>query len=170
MENQIKKLEKKALSNDDLEKMTNHKCNIYVYDDLFNFKTLDDVLGKNGCFILLYESKENYGHWTCMIKINNKLVEMFDSYGIKPDREFNYMPKDFKKIPYLSKLMKESPYELSYNHHRFQQLKKDINTCGRWCALRVNFKFLPLEEFKKLVTNDKFTPDETVTLMSLAFE
>ncbi len=174
MEQLIKQAEKKALSNTDLENITDHKFKVYVYDDLKNINTLDEALGPNGAFILLYESQPNFGHWTCCLRTHddksNNLIEFFDSYNTIPDKEFNFIPEQFKKAHYLSRLLKESPYELSYNNHKFQKMKEDINTCGRWCAMRCNFKDLSLEEFKKMMTNDKYDYDSMVTLLCLLFE
>jgi hypothetical protein len=49
-------------------------------------------------------------------------------------------------------------------------MKENVNNCGRYCAMRCNFKNLSLEEFKKMITNDKYDYDAMVTLLCLLFE
>lgn len=166
MDKNIINLQNKPMSTSDLKKLTNNKCNIMTYNDLLNYKTLDDALGNNGAFIVLYETERNYGHWCACIKINNNLVEFFDPISTKPDKEFLHIPKEYKKNPYLSHLMKESPYKLSYNHYKFQKDKEGISTCGRWCALRVILKNMSLDDFKKLVTYKNYSTDYIVTLLT----
>jgi len=166
LENKILKLEKVPLSNHDIHKLTGGKCNVMSYTELLNYKTLDQALGKNGCLVLLYETDEHFGHWVAVIKINENLVEHFDPLSSKPDREWDHISAEYKKKPYLSHLMKESPYQLSYNQYKLQQNKKDINTCGRFCALRVILQHYSLEQFKKILTNPIYDPDFMVTLIT----
>lgn len=166
MENKIKQLEKVALSNKDISKITDNKCNVMSYTELLNYKTLDDALGQYGALCVLYETSHNFGHWVAVIKVNDKLVEFFDPLSSKPDGEFKFISSEYKKNPYLSHLMKESPYKLSYNDHKFQKNKKGINTCGRHCSIRINLKHLPLEKYKDVMTNSKYDADFIVTVMS----
>lgn len=74
-------------------------------------------------------------------------------------------------IPYLSFLMYNSPYDLHYNEYQFQRYKKNTKTCGRWCAIRLLFKFLPLDDFKnlieELIKKLKINGDELVTLLTM---
>jgi hypothetical protein len=159
----IVKLKSKALSNSDILKLTDDKCNVMSYDELQKFKTLDDALGSHNALVVLYEFKENFGHWCCVIKQSDKLIEFFDPYSSKPDREFSFLPEQYKLFPYLSKLMYESPYKLSYNEHKFQKNGGNINTCGRWCATRIILKSLPLDKFAKIFLNRSKSPDDLVT-------
>lgn len=178
MEEQIIKKERIPLSDKDILYLTENKCNVMTYSDLLQFKTLDEALGKYGALCVLYETDENYGHWVAVIKINDKLVEFFDPLSSKPDREWKHIEKEYRKNPYLSHLMKESPYELSYNQYKFQKNKKYVNTCGRHCVMRIILKKYSLEEYKKLMTidswkrsltgptNKKYDPDFLVTLFT----
>ncbi len=158
--------EKISLSGNDILKLTNNKCNVIIYHDLVNYRTLDQALGKYGAFVVLYETSKNYGHWCCCIKINNKLVEFFDPISNKPDKEFKWVPDMYKQNPYLSHLMKESKYQLSYNHIKFQKNIRGVNTCGRWCALRIILKNYTLDQFKKVVSSPKYDYDYMVTLIT----
>lgn len=166
MEKNILKLESIALSNKDILHLTNNKCNVMSYDDLLNYKTLDEALGPFGALCVLYEFGYRYGHWVAVIKVNDNLIEFFDPLSSKPDREWKFISDEYKKKPYLSYLMKESPYNLSYNQYKFQKNKKGINTCGRHCALRIILKNYSLEQYKKFLTNKKYDPDFMVTVLT----
>ena len=159
----------KALSDKDLMKLCDGKVNIVKYSELYDYDKLSDLF-KDNSLIILYENKENEGHWCCMIR-RGQLVEFFDPYGIFPDQELKWLKngEKFKKsskqdFPRLSQLMEESPYQLSFNQHKFQKMGAGINTCGRFCAVRIAFKDLPLNKFQKLLINKNYTPDELVTL------
>jgi hypothetical protein len=170
MQRKIKLLERKSLSNKDIERLCPN-VNIVSYPDLYQFDTLDDLLGKEGACVILYKTSENYGHWCCIIKINPNLVEFFDPYGIFIDDEFDFMSYATRievgqTVPYVSQLLYNCPYKLSFNEYKFQQQKKNVNTCGRWTALRVIYKKLPLNEFKKMFISKKYDPDFISTLMT----
>lgn len=140
-----------SLSDADVMKLVNGKAKVLVYSDLANYKTLDDAMGPHGALFLLYESQPDYGHWTCVFRRGN-LIEFFDSYGGFPDTQLEWIDDHFREIsgqsyPLLTWLLYHSPYDLSYNEHKFQKKGDDIATCGRWCSLRLAMKDMPLEEF-----------------------
>jgi hypothetical protein len=155
MDKILEKLEKKPLSDGEILEGCNNKCNIVCYSDMHKYHSIDELLNPYDCCIILYNKTSNCGHWCALIKRNN-LLEFFDPYGLYPDEELKYIKK---YEPYLSYLMIDSPYKLSYNQYKFQKFKKDINTCGRWCYLRIQFKDWSLDKFNKYFTkkdNDKF--------------
>ncbi len=172
MENIINKLEQKSLSNEDIMNFCNGKVNIVTYKELNNYNSLDEVLHPFDACILLYETKESYGHWCAIVKISDDEVEFFDSYGLFPDDEKSFINPAFliksgQKLPILTRLLYECPYKLSFNEHKFQSDKNNMNTCGRWCCLRVKLKRLTLKEFKKVFTSSNYNPDFIATLLSL---
>ena len=169
----LKKLMEKPLSDSDITKATNGKTNIYTYSDITKYDDIDDLFNGKDSITILYRTNPNYGHWCCLNKINESLIEWFDPYGIFPDDEQKLMDNDTRinlnqYLPHLSKLMKNSKYQLSYNNHKFQEWKKGINTCGRHCIIRTLFRNIPLENYKKFfVNNSKYgNPDEIVTILT----
>lgn len=178
--NDIKDYENIALSDTEVLKLINGKANLIIYPNIHKYKTMDELLGPNGACVLLYESKPNYGHWCCIFKINDNLLEYFNPYGGFhegfPDDNLQYIPIDFRKksnqyYPYLSILMYNSPYKLSYNEFRFQKYGRNIKTCGRWVALRIIFRNLSLKDFHYLIESLKkkfgIDSDKLVTLLTL---
>lgn len=171
----LKKLKAKSLSTKDLMKaLPNTK--IWAYGQLKKVNELDDLFGKDGSCILLYESKQDYGHWIAMIQRNDKSVEVFDSYGIKPDNQLNYINSYWKiklgqNYPKLTKLLIDSPNKkFIYNQYRLQKMNKNINTCGRYCITRIRLKELSLDAFVTLLREFakklKCTVDDIVTIMT----
>lgn len=165
-----------ALSDKEVLKLVDGKANLILYPDLHKYSSLDEILDPYGACILLFEAQPHYGHWCCIFKVNKRLVEFFNPYGGYPDDSLEYIPMHFRMmsnqyLPQLSYLMLDSPYELSYNEHKFQQHGSDIKTCGRWCAIRLIYRFLSLEEFEKMIKEMcrklKVTGDKLVTLLTM---
>ncbi len=170
----LKVYEDVALSDDQLLKLVDGKANLVLYPDLINYSSIDQVLGDNDACILLFEAKPNYGHWTCLHRKDNT-VEFFNPYGGYPDDSLDYIPMHFREVsnqlePYLSQLMYDSPYSLTYNEHKFQHKGKDIKTCGRHCAMRLIYRDFDLPEYAammKLLTNETgLTTDELVSYLT----
>lgn len=163
---EINRLKDIALSDIQIMDLVDNKANLILYSDLHKINHIDELLEPYGACIILYESKPRYGHWTAVIKLNNKEIEFFNSYGDDgkihegiPDAMLGYIPKAFRQKSnqnhtYLAKLMVDSPYNLSYNQYNFQKDGEHIKTCGRHVGKRINWKHLSLDEYKR--TLDKY--------------
>ena len=147
MDSLIKNQEDVSLSDTDIKLICNNKVEIVVYHDLDKYSSLKELMGQYGAVILLYETKRNFGHWVALIDYPNH-IEFFDSYGLGPDEELNYAKYD--DTPYLSQLISRSPKKVSYNKKRLQSVKEEVNTCGRWTALRVRMRDLNNNQFSQL--------------------
>ncbi|HLX52494.1 MAG TPA: hypothetical protein VKR58_01040 [Aquella sp.] len=162
-----------ALSNSDVLKLVNGKANIILYPELVNYNSIDEILEPYGACFLLFEARLKpfpYGHWCCLFKLDNQTIEFFNPYGGYPDDSLEYIPMDIRKqsnqdYPYLSWLMINSPYDLTYNEHKFQKHGNNIKTCGRWCAVRLLCRNSNLEQFTKIFKNKN--GDELVTLVTM---
>lgn len=160
-----------ALSSDDITKLFKGKVKIVRYRDLKHFATVDVLLKPYNKVFILYESKNGFGHWTVLHKLNSKNLEMFDSYGLKIDEELDQIPKAYRKESnqiraYLSKLLGDSKYTIHYNDHQFQDLKRGISTCGRWCVARCVNNDCSIDEFYRKIRGvcdaSGINPDELV--------
>lgn len=169
-----------ALSNIEVLKLINGRAKLILYPNLYKYKTIDEILHPYGACIILFEAKPRYGHWCCIFKVNDHLLEFFNPYGgfIEgyPDSSLEYIPLDFRLkthqyYPYLSMLMYNSPYELSYNEYPFQKHNRNIKSCGRHCAIRLVFRNLSLEEYKNMLdllcNKFKINYDQLVTLFTM---
>lgn len=158
-----------SLSNVDVMKLVNGKAKVLLYSELKNYKTLDEALGEYGAMFLLIETRPDYGHWTCVFKQTKDLIECFDSYGDFIDTQLEYIPSNFREIsgqeyPMLTYLLYHSPYDISYNQHKFQKLGDGIATCGRWSSLRILLRDLPLKKFYDLFHGKK--ADDVVSILT----
>lgn len=165
---------KYSLSSDEVQKLA-PKSKFVLYEDLHKYRSIDELLSPYGSVILLYEWIRNpdviSGHYITINRLSNGVIEVFDSFGRKPDvpllelkdePEFKIATNQDHK--YLLDLLLKSPYKVSFNEYRLQN--NNYSTCGRWCAMRVRYKLLSLEEFVKMFLNKKETPDVIVTHMT----
>lgn len=162
--NLLDKLKKLALSDVQLSKLSGHR--VLLYNELYDYLTLEELLDKNNkAVIILYlHDNDNFGHYCCITRIPNikgkEAVEFWDSYGCKPDAVVNTATEEINEKyeqgdKYLSKIMKESPYVLTFNEHKFQKPDPTVNTCGPWCCTRLMNKSLSLDQFYNMIKNIK---------------
>lgn len=143
---------------------------LITYNDLNNFSSIDQLLINDMVIILVPMEYLNQGHWICLIK-NLDGIEYFDPYGFFPEEAKKYtVPNIQNHNNLINKLMKNSPYQLSYNEIDFQAQDDNIATCGRWCILRCLMRYTGLYEFESIIKDlcKKYylTPDEFVYIIT----
>ena len=161
-----------ALSNSDIMDKMENQCNIIQYGDLVNYDNIDQVFGPFNFVFILFCMEKNNGHWTVLIRLDDKNIEFFDGYGSDDvDSELSYIPMAYRKISNqvhktLSNLLKDSHYIIHYNDHQMQQLKRGINTCGRHCLVRCFNNHYGIDEYFKAIQynskKEKCSMDELV--------
>jgi hypothetical protein len=159
-----------SLSGNQIISALNGRTQIMTYKDLLKCDTIDDLLGIHDNAVILYLTKENYGHWTCIFK-NGDVVYFFDSYGTRPDDQFKKIPDQVNKMhhqtyKYLTSLLYHCPYEVRFNQHQLQKYGAGINTCGRWVIERLRNPDLNEDEFANVFLKSSINPDELVTLLT----
>jgi hypothetical protein len=136
----IDKLIHRALSDEDIRSILGGRCKILKYGALDKYGDLDDLLPDLVNYaIVLYEEKENNGHWIGLLKYNN-LFEFFDPYGLIPDKELSWVGLKTRRMlneatPYLSILLKKERYV--YNHVKYQDQDSYVNACGSHVCHRI---------------------------------
>lgn len=174
MNRYIRTAENYYLSDDDLRKATNGRCNIVLYDDIENYSSIDEILGENNCaFVLIELFSKTSGHWVFIQRNNHGILEWFDPYGHKPDY-YIFNNKHHKNKnggfarPHLTFLLLENNESLIYNPFKFQNVSKNISTCGRWVLLRFKFRNIKIRDFIKLFKKDtyKLTRDNLAVLLT----
>lgn len=161
-----------ALSDTQVIDLVKGQANFFIYPDLHAVSNIDQVLGEFGAVIILYLSQPHFGHYCCLIKTHDEhgpLLEFFDPYNGTPDSQLQHIPQPFRQesgqdYPVLSELLIESNYDISYNEFDFQKLDNGVKDCGRWCAMRILLKDLPLKEFSELFYN--MYSDDLVTFLT----
>ena len=173
MEKLIKNGEKIELSEDDIRKIVDNKVNVISYEMLFNYGSIEDALGPHKALIVLYEVESHTeGHWS-LLYLQNNVLHFFDPLGISMDKQIAFIPNFYKldnkgeQIPHLTYLVEKSGYKVISNKTKYQKVDKHINTCGRHCCVRLKFRELNEEQFRKLW---KKTPsDEEVTELTILY-
>lgn len=153
------------LSDRDILKAVKNQTNIILYSELKNIRHINDILKNDSC-VILYEQMPGSGHWVVLTyNKNNNELEYFNSYGDYPDEFLHLVDENLKKklnedYPYLSRLLLDSGYKLTYNDKQLQKLDNNIATCGRYVVLRILLKELPLKQFINIFNNRNYTPDQ----------
>ena len=140
----VRKLIHKALSDSDLRTILGAATNIIKYSELASVGSLDELLpGLVDYCVILYEESLNRGHWVALLKYND-MFEHFDSYGIKPDNELQWVNMKKRRMlkqgtPYLSHFLDDDIYIHIYIYScvRYQELDSDVNTCGSHIVNRI---------------------------------
>lgn len=160
-----------SFSDTDIKNMTDHKYDIYTYEDLSKYNNIDDILGKNKGAVILFQNTENSGHWVS-IWLDNNTLHFFDSYGLSPDSELKYSSYNLrmhnnKEVPHLTHLIQNSGYNMMYNKYKLQKSLKDTSTCGRWVSYRLKHRNLSCSEFAALFQNNKhYDADFWITVIT----
>lgn len=163
------------LSGSDLERITEEKANIIKYSDLHKYNTIDEVFGNKESVIILYLKTSNFGHWCALFRApwKESTLYFFDSYGFQMDEQIKYSDEQLRihqgqEVPHLTHLIRKSNYYLQQNDYRFQSKEHDVNTCGRWAAMRVRLMDMNPTQFKTFFTKNKhYTPDFWISVLSI---
>lgn len=149
------------------EDLTSSGLPAFVYRELVDMKSLPKLP-----FALLYETAPSYGHWVACLETPHG-VEHFDSYGIKPDGELDWVPEHLRQEfgeanTHLTRLLLGSGLSVHYNEKCLQG--DSSSTCGRWCILRCRNSAIPTDAFAQgmldLSAETGLTPDELVLRMT----
>lgn len=177
MDSVVPQAMQKSYSDVTIKKVCENKVTVRLYSELQNFRTLDAALGPYGAMCLLYETKARYGHWVAVFKIDSETYEFFDPYAIVPDGEFKFVgagvaDEEHQKPFVLSKLIESAAQtaRVIYNQRQLQSYSENSDCCGRWCALRIRKKTMPLAAFQETFLGQSQSPDWLVTLATLVFD
>lgn len=141
---EIKSRIPKPLTDGDIERHTGI-TEIVKYSELDKYKTIEELLPTDkSAVIILIEDKLNSGHWVAVMRYG-KTIEYFNSYGAKWDTDWKFINRMVRMILQqntneMTRLMdtaKKDGWDTIWNKHRFQKLGAKIQTCGRWCVLRI---------------------------------
>lgn len=172
MDNIIENLKSYAFSGGDVLEMVDGKSKLVRYPDLHKYKSIEEVLAPHNCFFLLYETKERYGHWVCVILHPNNELEFFDPYGLFIDHQLNFIDNKHRlnsnqEYPFLSRLFLNSPYKIVWNKTKLQKKYKNNSTCGRHIGLRMVLRDLPLKKYQEIMKQEgNINADDKATYLT----
>ena len=173
-DNMIKNAEAIDVDGSAMLRMVSNKSNLMPYEALEAHQTIDSVLGKNGCVILLYQQNKAWGHWTCLFKSEQDKSKLlfFDSYGIPIDQELKFSKFNTRKhqgqiTPHLSALIDKSNYTVESNTHRYQKDGRRHQECGSHVATRIIFRHMGHKQYQTFMTKNKQDADYIVVAFTL---
>lgn len=156
----------KLLSDDDLLGVLNKDTRIVPYNEIHQYKTLDDLFGQDNRLIILYissvQGNSTSGHWCTLLRTHRNgknIIEFDDPYGTMPDEALKHIPKSIKNKTgqdknYLTKLLYDYSLnpnnEIHFNELKMQRMSNDISTCGRHVMNRAYFYKIPLEKYQQI--------------------
>lgn len=160
-------MEAKAFSSQDIINVCGVR-NILEYGQLRAINSLNELLGRERAAVILFETREHFGHWVCIHQTGNKTAEFFDPYGLEMDEELKFVPENMRYVlgeatPHLSHIVKKSGWDVVSNKTQLQRFKEHVNTCGRWVSARLRLRKMPLRVFVRVFTSGQPSPDEMVT-------
>jgi len=170
------------LSDKQTLKIMGKRSKMVLYPDLKSYRTLEELFGNKNKILLLYINRMHdnniSGHWTILLKKDN-YCEYFDSYGNFIDFSLTLYKKKWRQASeqdkkYLSDLLYEwssdPKNEIHYNEKQYQAYGNNINTCGRFVALRAYFfPQVSLEKFQSIfdrMKKKKYDIDKAIVLMT----
>ena len=171
MDKIIKAIYTQDLTGQDVKITTNGKCPIHLYKDIPKYNHIRELIGENNACLVLFPVKSSLnGHWIAILyHPETNTIEHFDPYGFSWTVELSYSDDPITKQNLLGELYneaKEKGYNVIYNPYRFQELKDGINTCGKHSSIRCRFRYLTIEQYKKMMIGQSQSPDYIVTMMT----
>jgi len=156
----------KMIASNEFCKMLGKGVKVIKYSELENHSDINQVIPEQrGYRIILIETKQNTGHYVCLLKYNEKSYVYFDSYGLYPDQEFSFIPQQMQqildeKVHIMSQLLnklKSDGGNWTYNQMKLQKMANGINTCGRWTSSMCYFfeQGQTLKQFQQYFVNWK---------------
>lgn len=130
-------------------------ADIIPYSKLSSFKSIQELLPQDKSFkILLLEEAPQRGHWVVLYR-QEDLIVYFNSYGERPDRDMNCIPRCVRKMlgedqPLIQRLCEG--LTIWYNDRKLQG--RNSQTCGRYCVFAI--------ETMKM----GYSPDQVLELLS----
>ncbi len=123
-----------------------------TYDSLQNIGSINELFKEgaiNSVFILFTPPNTNVGHWVVLGNNESGLFFM-DPYGFS-------IQEDIKITMSNDKLLQLTEgHNVDVNRFRYQKLGTDmgseVNTCGRWAAIRAFMFWATNDEFEKIIT------------------
>jgi hypothetical protein len=121
--------------------------------------------------IILYEFEPYSGHWSLLFNTideqGQKTCEFFDSYGLMPDQVLKVVHKEYN--PHVVKWLLKNAKNIAYNDHKYQASGGDVQTCGRHCVNRYNYRHFSSDQYYSKMKNAKkvtgLSYDEIVCLL-----
>lgn len=167
----------KALSTLDILNIVGEPFYVLQANFIEKIKDINKVFINNKCLIIYHNIDEfgnnKIGHWCCMKKINDNRIDFLDPYGDFIDSQQAIIKPQNGKFFSIRKMLYKWVFQnknnvVHYNDKQIQEFKKNVNTCGRYCALFMKYD-VNVEDFIDVLSHYKnagYNIDQLVTLLT----
>jgi hypothetical protein len=121
---------------------------------------------ESGVLILFGDHKHrnsDIGHFCLLFRHPRSGVHFFDPLGLG----LGTVGRLTGNSAYLLNLLRSAPSHVKHNQTKFQTLAKDVQACGRHCAVRYNLASFSETEYISAMTFLNLKYDTVVTLLTL---
>ena len=138
---------------------------VILYKQLKALTTLPPAL------VYLFLTSDGFGHFCCVMR-RGDVVELFDSYGIKPESEHSFVSEEMlqhlgERDDYILDLCKRNGWSVVHNTKCLQG--REAETCGRHCVSRIRKEALPIKDYVRwleaVAAQADTTPDIVVSYL-----
>lgn len=166
------------LSDSDIYAICGQDVQIIAYADIAEYTNIFDLFRESAGVIIFYAvGDERTGHFTSLIwHPDRNEIEHFDSLGMSLEANLKSAIYDSKLSggrnyvrELINKAISSNGVKFVENRVKFQKNKSDINTCGRYCAVRCRLKGLSMAQFQALLTKQKLQPDMIVSYLTVLY-
>ena len=168
-----------SLNSEDLMEICDNETIIVPYSKLADVNDLSEILDEFDNFIVFYETtSKRVGHYACVIyHRNKKILEFFDSYGQSDATllgysrtSYNYSRGEMTLSYLMQQFCTNNGVRQVVNSIQLQSADfEDVSTCGRYCGIRIRFRYLEINDFIKMLRGSRNDPDYLVTLMTFLY-
>jgi len=140
------------------------------FSSLKNYKTLNQVLGKEGYTVIFYENSQYSGHYVALFNDSNGQLNYMDPYGFEPLIVKSKVHYDENLPNYLTDLIKASGRNIIISKTDYQAKIAGVADCGRHSCCRIKLLHLSNKQYETLLLSSKIPilkPDFIVTAMTL---
>lgn len=156
--------EARMLSDSDIVKVSGvPDLKIIRYPELAQLATWSDLTNNSGtaAAVLYLTEDANTGHWIAAFNGPNDTAVVFDPLGMALDSEGTMLSpekraalgQNTKQFARLLVTAEKEGKKPSVNHTDFQEFAPNVNTCGRWVALRIRHRDKDSKAFHAFVAD-----------------
>jgi hypothetical protein len=165
------------LSSSEISRLVGPEATVTTYDRAFGSDLRSDLAKSPGrAVVFLWRSEPAYGHWMAAFEGSSHTPYIFDSYGKRePDSwaRGSGAAALGQAEPLLLQGLLESDYpRLHWSEWPLQILSPEVQTCGRWAAVRIALRDLGVKDFasasRAAAREIGVSPDEMVTAVTQA--
>jgi len=132
------------------------------YEKIHKDTSLKKLMGSAGGVCILWSSPGGkIGHFTGLFK-TKKGILWFDPTGLAIHRL-----AEITHNPFILQKKLEESHHVTYNRFKYQQIRKNVQSCGRHVLCRWNMLHLSDKEYRGVMTHRHLNPDMIATLLTL---